>query len=342
VIRELEGDKYPTQSIIQVCMFLMLGRIDQLLLDSQDPLFQAVLVGFKKELQAINDTLPDETLIALVIDPRFKDLYCLPQEKHESAWQALYAQYLMLAPIDIQPIQKITIIEAKKPELLSLLEDYQQQKKQKTQHVSIPKLDEFKVYRALLLSDIDISSDPLKWWKQKEQEFPTLARIARIYLSIPASQATCERSFSLSGRICSDARTSLTPEHVEMMTMLKKNHQLDLVEYETAEEEAKIIQSRKDEGIAQHPEIIPLEDHVDSTQDIIGNNTSNSNRSIEMEIDVPKIQTKSPNTLIRQLQPMNPAFNYPLSNYTPFKPISNYNNSYNNYNNYNNYNYIFL
>ena len=52
-------------------MFLMLGRIDQLLKDTtQDQLFQAVLVGFKKQLQAINDSLPDETLIALVIDPR--------------------------------------------------------------------------------------------------------------------------------------------------------------------------------------------------------------------------------------------------------------------------------
>lgn len=110
-----------------------------------------------------------------------------------------------------------------------------------------------------------------------------------------------------------------------MMTVLKKNNQLDLVEYETAEEEAKIIESRKDEGIAQHPEIIPLDDiDIEITE-----NTSNSNRSNEMEIEVPKIQTKSPNTLIRQLQPMNPSFNnyppfnYPPSNYTSFNPMKN-------------------
>lgn len=113
---------------------------------------------------------------------RFKDLYCLPQEKHELAWQALYAQYLMLAPLHTLPTPKTTTTEAetKKTELLSLLDEYQQQKKQKTQHINTPKIDEFKAYRALILSDIQASSNPFKWWQQKEQEFPTLASLVFI------------------------------------------------------------------------------------------------------------------------------------------------------------------
>jgi hypothetical protein len=50
------------------------------------------------------------------------------------------------------------------------------------------------------------STDPLCFWKQYEAVFPTLAKLAKKYLSVPASSAAVERMFSISGHIYSDKR----------------------------------------------------------------------------------------------------------------------------------------
>jgi hypothetical protein len=52
-------------------MYLMISHIDEMLKETQTELFRAVLNAFKLELKSIYDSLPDETLIALVLDPRY-------------------------------------------------------------------------------------------------------------------------------------------------------------------------------------------------------------------------------------------------------------------------------
>ena len=52
-------------------------------------------------------------------------------------------------------------------------------------------------------------TDPLIWWKQHQEEFPRLARMARQYLAVPASSASPERLFSSVGLVKSDLRGRL-------------------------------------------------------------------------------------------------------------------------------------
>ena len=52
-------------------------------------------------------------------------------------------------------------------------------------------------------------TDPLMWWKQHQEEFPRLARMARQYLAVPASSASPERLFSSVGLVKSDLRGRL-------------------------------------------------------------------------------------------------------------------------------------
>ena len=52
-------------------------------------------------------------------------------------------------------------------------------------------------------------TDPLMWWKQHQEEFPRLARMARQYLAVPASSASPERLFSSVGLVKSDLWGSL-------------------------------------------------------------------------------------------------------------------------------------
>ncbi|XP_060759497.1 E3 SUMO-protein ligase ZBED1-like [Neoarius graeffei] len=68
--------------------------------------------------------------------------------------------------------------------------------------------------------------DPLKWWSENEGRFPTLSKIAKNFLCIPATSTPSERIFSAAGNICSQKRASLSPSHVEMLTFLAMNKSL--------------------------------------------------------------------------------------------------------------------
>jgi hypothetical protein len=55
-------------------------------------------------------------------------------------------------------------------------------------------------------------TEPLQWWASNGGSFPTLAKIARKYLTIQATSASSERLFSTAGMILSPHRSRLQPE----------------------------------------------------------------------------------------------------------------------------------
>ena len=66
---------------------------------------------------------------------------------------------------------------------------------------------EFNTY--MRVQEVVNDTDPLMWWKQHQEEFPRLARMARQYLAVPASSASPERLFSSVGLVKSDLRGRL-------------------------------------------------------------------------------------------------------------------------------------
>jgi hAT family protein len=70
------------------------------------------------------------------------------------------------------------------------------QEKLKRSHAALDELD-----RYLNLPTEDKECSPLKFWKSQQSNFPAMARLARQYLSMPASSGSVERLFSVAGAI---------------------------------------------------------------------------------------------------------------------------------------------
>uniref|UniRef100_A0A8C5LPC9 HAT C-terminal dimerisation domain-containing protein n=1 Tax=Leptobrachium leishanense TaxID=445787 RepID=A0A8C5LPC9_9ANUR len=65
--------------------------------------------------------------------------------------------------------------------------------------------------------------NPLIWWKGNQDKYPTLAKLSKSYLCIPATSTPSERLFSAAGNIACKKRASLGPENVDMLTFLHSN-----------------------------------------------------------------------------------------------------------------------
>ena len=77
-------------------------------------------------------------------------------------------------------------------------------------------VDELQLYFSL--PDASLDTDPLEWWPKHEKLLPSLSRMARQFLGVPASSAAVERLFS---GICQDfckQRQSMSEETLEEVT----------------------------------------------------------------------------------------------------------------------------
>ena len=65
--------------------------------------------------------------------------------------------------------------------------------------------------------------DPLIWWKAKRLNFPNVARVARKWLSVPATSTPSERVFSICGLVDTAKRSNLLGESIQKQVFLYNN-----------------------------------------------------------------------------------------------------------------------
>ena len=63
--------------------------------------------------------------------------------------------------------------------------------------------------------------EPLQFWHDHQHQFPFLAKLARSILSIPATTTNVEREFSTAGWILNERRTSLQPDKLENILLVR-------------------------------------------------------------------------------------------------------------------------
>ena len=70
---------------------------------------------------------------------------------------------------------------------------------------------------------ISYHTDPLEWWHLNESLYPTVSKLAKRFLCIPATSAPSERVFSTGGNIVTAKRSCLHPSHVETLIFVSQN-----------------------------------------------------------------------------------------------------------------------
>lgn len=99
------------------------------------------------------------------------------------------------------------------------------------QEAPLPELDEWRNYLAIssASNDFNKGANPLRSVKAfytnpaHSLNFPILRRLASKYLAAPASESSCEKTFSALKVVVGEHRHSLNPEVAEVQTLLKIN-----------------------------------------------------------------------------------------------------------------------
>ena len=95
--------------------------------------------------------------------------------------------------------------------------------RQSTEVLQIQESINIEFQRYLSQPCISEDRDVLAYWKDHRETFPTLAKLAQKYLSVPASSAPVERIFSIAGKVFRPDRCRLTDKNFESVMFVKCN-----------------------------------------------------------------------------------------------------------------------
>lgn len=147
--------------------------------------------------------------IAAALDPRTKSLEFLTDNDQTLVWKHL-SDLLEKMPRNADEPRRD---ESSRHSLLD----------QVMSPAIISPLTELSNYRSMPLCST--SEDPLIWWKHEEKRFPTISKLARIYLSFPASSATVERTFSRGSNVMTKKRVRLGDDALEAQIVAAQNEE---------------------------------------------------------------------------------------------------------------------
>ena len=254
--RTLEGEKYVTSSLVLPTILHLGSTLKDAVTDaanSDETLVAAkalfadyktrwrweqpskfspqVIWGYRQRQVGVHPAL----FFATLLDPRFKLLDELSQQDKVGIKEAM-VKVMVNHIVDGPNALAADLVAAPAPaasadrRLMFLTRRQQQPQAQVVANPITPKqkceeeLERYLNAMNLPLEDSEgEENDPLLWWKKNEEVFPILAKLARIYLAIPATSAPTERIFSKASLVINRLRSRLTPANAGMAIFLKSN-----------------------------------------------------------------------------------------------------------------------
>ena len=235
----LEGDKYPTSSMVIPMAFGLMATSsptqpvsfrnradDDLNDDSMNPV-KVPHSELTKEMQDARKRFHDSLvarfdsdvsrdvkkfwLLASMLDPRFKKLSfkndrLLTPEMRARALSLLRTEFEKnykgkLSRTGAAPQRDAPPVASphRKRRKVSVAGFFANSDSEESEEEEQGEVDELDAYLALPQIKFKTERDSTEWWKEHSKDFPNVAVMARQYLGCPASSATVERLFSLVG-----------------------------------------------------------------------------------------------------------------------------------------------
>ena len=176
-------------------------------------------------LNEIDPTNPSVPLLATFLDPRFKDTKFLNRSQKSSLETSVI--YLINCCISVNSTTSNTSQASSQSHQLSALdillgEDNSTERNRSDNHVHVTE-----IVRAYLSDKVPSrESSPLQWWKINSLRYSVLVPLVQKYFCVPATSTPSERIFSCAGVIANRLRSSLNPEHLNMLVFLNKNYKV--------------------------------------------------------------------------------------------------------------------
>ncbi|XP_049326832.1 zinc finger BED domain-containing protein 4-like [Astyanax mexicanus] len=183
-------------------------------------------------LEAVNTRFSDiytEPLycVATMVDPRYKDRYFAAEVK-------LQAQEMLQTEMEKA--------SSERSEQTSELQERPREKRARTDDQATCSL--FDMYDEILeetltpqentqtttevqgfLSEAPVArtESPLQYWNNNKSRFPTIAKVAKKFLSAPSTSVDSERLFSATSNVINEKRNRIACDKAEMLLLVKKN-----------------------------------------------------------------------------------------------------------------------
>ncbi|KAL2093145.1 hypothetical protein ACEWY4_010457 [Coilia grayii] len=198
-ISELEGECYPTIHMV-LLWFCKLKK-------HCEPKFGDV--PYMRSLRSRPSALLDEKMrptathkIATFLHPKYKALKMLMEEEREEVLKQV--RELLLA----EGGTRVSGEKKSKTDFTEWEDD------------DTGPVDEVQDYSSTNFNLGSVDENLLSFWKAQGQTFPRLQHLAKRILSIPATSAASERSFSAAGRVIEARRSRLNPDTVHAVLFL--------------------------------------------------------------------------------------------------------------------------
>lgn len=235
----LSGEKYVSVSFLKPVLHLF--NTEVLRRQDDTELTEAIREGI---LEYLNEKYDDQTTedlldMATLVDPRFKTAYIQDEERVElikaraaTEMEDIVGSERALTAAAPSPSPAAAAAEEEDdPEptlparkVRKSLASYFKKAPAPGQGTAPSRMQiEMELNMYLQAPGPDSEADPLEWWKLHGMNFPQIAKLAKKYLSIPATSSSSERAFSASGNIVTCKRSCLKPSRVDQLTFLALN-----------------------------------------------------------------------------------------------------------------------
>jgi sulfur relay (sulfurtransferase) DsrF/TusC family protein len=215
--KAISGSKYPTLGTFIILLDALIEHLSVTISSVRSPQWiKEISKKMNDKFITVSSNLyNDATILALVLDPRYKTEY-YPNDINISTIKSIlknkYLEYKQLQLNDEYKNSEENNSLTEKERIIST-NSFINQVFKKKRTMSLQSNDELNEYLSITVEPLDI--DPIEWWKNHKIQYPILQKIAKDYLCIPATSVPSEQAFSKSGELISKKRNRLGDKAIE-------------------------------------------------------------------------------------------------------------------------------